>query len=473
MSRNAITDNYLDYVDRHGVGADELPALVGRTLDLVTTSYQGRCLSRPAFLDEREWTLLEQDMINLRTALTDLPNLLFGGEIGAFARAAGMNAAQASAVQRAQTATPSQFTRGDIFHDGVTFKLMELNMGSTVGGPDVAVVNQALLAHPAFAAFAEANHLSYVDTMAHFADAVLTECQIPDGQRPVMAAADWPTSFESLEPILRASAITLADYGIDMLPCHLGQLEVRDGRVWLAGRAVDVLFRLFLIEDLLDPEGPRLIEPLLRAAERGEVILFTPLDAELYGSKTALAMLSDEANRHLFTAATLDSLDRLLPWTRVVRDGPVTVAGTHVDLVEYARCQRENLVLKPAMMHGGLGVVLGWQVDADEWHNHLSAAMADPYVLQQRIPAPPEMFPTGGGAQPYLLNWGVFSTRNGYGGAFVRGSTDLGGRIMNVASGATLGCCFHEGSSTALGQTDATHHPATSAAPEDHGLGSS
>ncbi len=118
MFRNAVTGRYLDYADRMRIGADEISSLVGRSVDLVPTSYQGRCLGRPAFLDEREWTLLEQDMINLRAALADLPRLLFGGDIGAFARAAGMNAEQATAVQRAQAATPSQFTRGDIFHDG-------------------------------------------------------------------------------------------------------------------------------------------------------------------------------------------------------------------------------------------------------------------------------------------------------------------------------------------------------------------
>jgi hypothetical protein len=459
MSRSAVTDRYLEYVREQRIGAGELPEIVDRSLDLVPTSYQGRCLSRPAFLDRGEWTQLERDMANLRAALAALPRLLFGGDIAAFGRAAGMNPDQIAAVQRAQAAQPSDFTRGDIFHDGATFKLMELNMGSTVGGPDVGIVSRAVLAHPAFARFAEANQLSYADTMAHFADAVFTECAIPTDQRPVMAAADWPESFPSLEPILRASAVTLTGYGIDMLPCHVGQLAVRGDGVWLDDRRIDVLFRLFLIEDLLDPRGPRLIEPLLRAAERGQVALFTPLDAELYGSKTALAMLSDEANRPLFDASTLDSLDRLLPWTRVVREGPVTVAGEQVDLFEYARDERENLVIKPALMHGGLGVVQGWRVDADEWAKQLCAATATPSVLQRRIPPAPEAVPTDDGLRPYLLNWGIFSTRHGYGGAFVRGTTDLTGGIMNVASGATLGCCFHEGPAAGFGHVEARYQP--------------
>ncbi len=50
-----------------------------------------------------------------------------------------------------------------------------------------------------------------------------------------------------------------------------------------------------------------------------------PAGLRAFGSKAALAMLSDQRNRHLFTAAELASLDRILPWTRMVRPGPVTL----------------------------------------------------------------------------------------------------------------------------------------------------
>ncbi len=217
------------------------------------------------------------------------------------------------------------------------------------------------------------------------------------------------------------------------------------GRVWLDGRPVDVVYRVFLIEDLLDAEGPDLIDPVLRAAERGEVAIFTPIDAELYGSKAALAMLSDEANRGRYDAAELASLDRLLPWTRMVRDGSVTVDGERVDLREFALEQREDLVLKPAMLHSGSGVVLGWQVGTDEWGERLRAATDGPYVLQRRIRGLPEPFPAAaGGTEEMLLRWGVFTVGRGYGGAIVGGSTDLAGGVLNSAGGATLGCCFHE-----------------------------
>lgn len=440
MTGNALTERYLEL----GIDADELPDLVHRTVDLGPTSYGGRCLNRPVFLAEEQWRRLEEDLGHLHSALQALPGRLFGGDLGAFARAAGMTEPQVTAILRASSASLTKLARADLYHDGDAFRLMELNIGSTVGGLDNALLNRAVLNHPAVADFVKANNLSFVDTMAELAALLFAECDIPPGQRPLMAAADWPSSFETLEPQLRASAEALAPLGIEAVACHLGQLEMRDGRVWLHGRPVDVLYRVFLIEDLLAPESAELVDPVLRAAERGEVKIFTPIDSELYGSKAALAMLSDEANRHLYSAAELASLDRVLPWTRMVRPGPVTVDGEQVQLRELAVDQREDLVLKPAMLHSGSGVVLGWQADADEWRRALEAAMGGPYVLQRRIRGLPEFFLFTDGIAPMLLKWGVFTVGRGFGGAIVGGSTDLTGGVLNSAGGATLGCCFHE-----------------------------
>lgn len=439
MSRNDLADAYL--TETAGLRWDEVRAKALEA-DLKPTSYNGRCLSRPLFLSAAEKDQLETDLARLHDALTALPDRLYGGDLGAFARAAGMTAEQVTAVLRGSRGAPTKLTRADLYHDGRNFRLMELNIGSTVGGLDNAVLNRAVLAHPAVAAFAGGHGLSYVDTMAELAGMLRTEFKTADGHPPVFAAVDWPESFATLEPQLQASADDLARYGVEILPCHLGQLDLSGGRVRLRGRDIDVVYRVFMIEDLLDPGAAELIDPLLRAVERGEVAMFAPMDAELYGSKAALAMLSDQANRDRFPAAEVASIDRLLPWTRMVRDEPVTVDGSPVDLLAYAAEHRSELVLKPTMMHGGLGVVLGWQATPAAWAAAVRAAVDGPYVLQARIRAVPELFPAPAGTELQLVNWGVFTVSRGFGGAIVRGSTDLGGGVLNSAGGATLGCCF-------------------------------
>ena len=453
MSRNAITDRYLEAAERSGFGAGELLVAARAGVNLDATTYFGRCLGRPAFLSDAEQAELVGDLNHLHSAMAALPDRLFGGDLAAFARAAGMTEPQVTAIMRSHSKVPTRLARADLYHDGTAFRLMELNLGSTVGGMDHGLVNRAALALPFMAAFVETNRLSYVDTLAELATLLAAEAGAAPasapasapGERTLVVVVDMPDKIHLYESLLRNSADELATHGIDFLPVRLEELRIGDGGVWLDRRRVDLIFRLFLIEEFLRPEAPELLDPLMRAVERGDVAMFSPLDSELYGSKAALAMLSDERNRHLLDPAERVGLDRLLPWTRIVRAGEVTVDGELVDLYEYAEAAREDLVLKPAMMHGGAGVALGWQLDADEWRDRLRAAGDDAYVLQQRLRAAPELFPTADGLREMILIWGAFTLGNGaFGGALVRGTTDLSGAVLNGAGGATLSCCFHE-----------------------------
>lgn len=444
MRNTELTGLYLREVARRGMAPGDLIDVASREIDLGATGYFGRCMTRPVFLGYAERAQLAADLDNLFRALAALPDRLFGGDFGAFARAVGLTEDQVMAAQRTRVATPTRLARADLYPESSGFRLLELNMGSAVAGGDNAMLNRAMLAHPALAEFVRAHSLSCVDTMAEQVATLMADCGISANDGSLVAAVDWPPAVDEYNAVLWTSAAELAKMGIDLVPCHLGHLSMHDRRVWLDGRPVDVIYRIFLIEDLLHPDGPRLIDPVLRAAERGEVKIFTPVDSEVFGSKGALAMLSDEANRRLCTAAELASLDRLLPWTRMARSGSVTVDGQRVDLLEYAAAQRENLVLKPTALHGGLGVTAGWRTDPQAWDQRLRASLDGPWVLQRRVQPVPELFPGEGGLEAWVLTWGAFLCGRGYGGMWVRGTADPDTVAINMATGASATCCFHE-----------------------------
>jgi hypothetical protein len=443
MSRNELTELYLKEVaDRIGPG--DLIAAARGEVDLAATSYFDRCLSRPVFLSHCEQARLAADLENLYRALAALPGRLFGGDLAAFARAVGMAEPQVTAILRVGTDSVVRMGRADLYAEATGFRLMEINMGSSTGGGDHALHNRGMLAHPALAEFVRAHSLTYVDTLAEVADTIMAQCGVSPHDGSLIAAVDWPPAAEEYNALLNTSAAELARLGLDLVPCHLGQLSFHDRRVWLGGRPIDVIYRIFLIEDVLHPDGPALIDPVLRAAERGEVKIFTPMDSHLYSSKGALALLCDEASRHLYPAEELASLDRLLPWTRMVRPGPVTVDGERVDLREYAAANREDLILKPTAKHGGLGIVAGWRTEAADWDRALRTSMEGPFVLQRRIRPVPELFPGPAGPEPWVLTWGVFLCGPGYGGVLIRGTADPDAGAVNMATGASATCCFHE-----------------------------
>ncbi|MGH3157420.1 MAG: hypothetical protein ACRDNF_12695 [Streptosporangiaceae bacterium] len=445
MRPNAITLSYLDEVTRRGLPAQELIDLAHRSFDLSRTTYSGHCLSRPAFLDYAERAQIEHDVSTLQDMLTSLPTRMFGGDMAAFARAVGMTPAQVTAIQCSTGPAVTRLCRVDTYPDETGFKIMESNHGSPIGALDSARLNRAFLSHPLVAEFAAAHRLSYDDPMVKMVKTLWAECGLEEGAKPLMAAVDVPEVFSELEPQLRYSAEQLAELGVEIIPCHLGQLELRDRRVWVDGRPIDVIYRIFLIEDMLTPEGEELIMPVLKAAERGEVTIFTPMDGHLYGSKGALAMLSDEINRHLFIEAELDVLDRFVPWTRMVRPGPVTVGGETAELLEYAAAERENLIHKPTLMHGGIGVEAGWLTEPADWDARLKAAVDGPFVLQRRIRPPTEAFPGPGGMEDWVLGWGVFLGTEGFGGSSVRGHQGIDVGVPSVAARmASLTCSFYQ-----------------------------
>jgi len=448
MNRTTLTAWYLDEIKRHGPAVSDLVGSQANST-LLNHFYEGRYLARPLFLGGAERDQLEADLRILRSALVSLPDRLYGGDLPAFARAVGLSDLQVSAILRSRGTTVTSLARPDMYVDESGFRLLEFNMGSAIGGMDMADTVAALLEHPLLAGFAQQHELEHVDTMREEVKTILAETGFEPGSSPVMVMTDWPSSWTYLESYLTEYAMRLSELGLDVSAAHIGQLEVRDGRVWLGERPVDIIYRVFMLEDLLEsPEAPALMDPVLDAAARGEVKIFTPLDAEMYASKGALAMLSDEKNRPVFDAQELASLDRILPWTRMVRPGPVTLEdGSQADLLEYALSHREELALKPTLLHGGNGVLLGWRQDTSPelWEERVRAAIDGPYVIQRRIRPVPELFPgEDGHLAPWIVAWSPFTMLGRFGGVFGRASSvESNVEVINITSKAFVTGCLH------------------------------
>ncbi|NUR30357.1 MAG: hypothetical protein HOV83_31650 [Catenulispora sp.] len=450
MAGNELTAAYLDLVRRNGNTPSELLGPVTEAKEL-EAFFKGRYLPRPMFLSAPEQHQLTQDLVNLRSALVSLPDRLFGGDMAAFARAVGMTEAQAEMAARGRGREVTRFARADVLAVPGGFKVIEFNMGSALGGLDIAELAKAMLNHPTLAGFAAEHGLEYVDTRVEALQTMFDETGVDRDADPFIAIVDTPGSFTNLGEYLKQAAETWGEkYGIRADACHLGELEYREGAVWLRGRKVDAVYRTFILENLVTrPHEAEVMAPLMAAADRGEVGVFTPLDAEAFGSKNALAMVADGANRGLFTPEEQASLDRLLPWTRILGEGEATLeTGEKVDLVEYALKNRTDLVLKPTLMHGGLGVVLGTDphVTQEYWEEQVRKSLDGTFIVQRLVRPEPDYFPTDeGGMDAYTVMWGVFTASRGYGGTFGRATPNAGSTtgIISMATGALAVAGLH------------------------------
>ncbi|OIJ99829.1 hypothetical protein [Streptomyces monashensis] len=409
--------------------------------------YGSAFLTRPVFLGRGESNALGARLSALYDLLLTLPDRLHDGDLRAFATALGWTPEQISAALRAD-GRPRRLprsARADLYRSQDGFRLLELNGGSPLGGWDISLLNRALLQEPYIASFVDEHRLESTDGIA-----VLTTLwresfpSFDSATRPVVALLEWPGSYPVMETHLRRMATLLAAHGVEAVPCHLGQLEYCADGVHVGRRRIDLVHRWFVINDVATAEDAALLAPLSEAADRDLVSLFTPLENEVYGSKAALALLSDDRHRSLFDRAELDVIDGLLPWTRLVRDEKVEAAGEHVDLLRYALAHRDDLVLKASSSHSGLDVLAGWQTSADAWAAAVRAAVDGPVILQRRVRPVPEDFPAPGGGPPVpaVLTWGVFLAGHGYGGAYLRGTTALDSGVISSGAGGRLGTVF-------------------------------
>ena len=407
-------------------------------------SYGKLVLARPLFVDHDEITGFGDDLTALFTLLTSLPARCFDGDLQRYCAALGMDERLADLMRLGATGHPELYGRADAYHDGTSYKLLEFNVGSELGGIDAAQVNRALLNVASFRDFADHHQLAYIDTAAVLADALRAAAhRVTSSGEPVVALLEGPGGLKEHEHVFVAIQEAMHGHGIDLLLGEIDQVGFRNGKVMLDGIPVDVVLRYFAAGQLLDhPTGRDTLDMLMRAHHTGETVLFTPLESGLFASKTCLALVHDPRLREELTVAERELVDRIVPWTRVVGAG---IAIDRVELLDACRAQREALILKPGVGYGGVGAVLGREVSDREWSEILIAVKDQDYVVQRIVSAASEPVcnPDTAALEDWRANWGIFTTRAGYAGAFVRALQIHDGSVISYSNPGTRGACVY------------------------------
>ncbi|MER6394578.1 hypothetical protein ABT263_00720 [Kitasatospora sp. NPDC001603] len=402
---------------------------------------------RPNFVEEREIRAFADDLMALLGMLTTLPDRLFDGDLDRFLDAVGVHGARAELMRRHAHQTPVVFGRADVYHDGDAFKLLEFGIGSDLGGWDWAgEVPRGLLEIDAFAAFAKEHGLGYVHTGRETVRTIKEAAKAVAGDRePVVAIIEGPGGLDTFGAATWYNVHrVMRGLGLDLHLGELDDLKVKDGRLVLDGHVIDVVWRAFDTDQLLeDPAFVELAEPVFRAHEAGTVLLWHTLQSNLFGEKGCMALLSDPHYASGFTAAERQVIDRALPWTRSLqRAEDLLVPGRLDDLM----ARRDTLILKPNNLFGGHGVVAGWETAEDAWRTALTEGAAAGCVVQERVVPRTESMvdPATGEERPWQTLWGVFYQPDGYAGAQARvvpaGSTEVIGHrsIDQVHTGSVL-----------------------------------
>jgi uncharacterized circularly permuted ATP-grasp superfamily protein len=233
---------------------------------------------------------------------------------------------------------------------------------------------------PVMKAFRKRYRGRFIPTRRRQLGAMLTAFRQWDrGATPAIAIVDWeglPTApeFEMFKAFFEEA-------GVKTVICDPRALELRAGKLYAQGVAINLVYRRVLTSELL-ARGDE-TQALRDAYVAGEVCVVNSFRAKLLHKKMSLALLSDERYERLYTPSQRAAISRHIPWTRRVRR----------EIAEDVGRRRESLVLKPNDEYGGKGVVLGWTVDQAEWEAAVEVATTQSYVVQEAVEIPRIPFP--------------------------------------------------------------------------------
>jgi len=289
---------------------------------------------------------------------------------------------------------PSPTARMDMFSNPESGALYftEYNAETPAGIAYSDVLSEVFYGLPVMRAFEKRYEIRPLPGRHQLLHALLESYRQWGGRdRPRIAILDWrevPTYSEF---------VLFQDYfesqGFECLIEDPRAFEYRDGKLLADGvLEVHLVYKRVLISELVDRCG--LDHAVIRAVSDRAVCMVNPFRCKILHKKASLAVLSDEANRGLFTADERRAIDTYIPWTRVVRERRTIYQGQEVDLLPFLSEHKDEFVLKPNDEYGGKGIVLGWDASQVDWDEALRAALNEPTIVQTRVPLPGEPYPS-------------------------------------------------------------------------------
>ena len=213
----------------------------------------------------------------------------------------------------------------------------------------------------------------------------------------------------------------LRQRGLDAHFADPRELELGgDDELLVEEEPVDFLFRMMELSDLteIEQKGHRL-EAMREAFDRGVVV---PSLAAEFEHKSVFELFTSPDFADCFTPSQRTVFGRHVVWTRLL-DARETLGpdGQQIDLPDYARRHRSDLVIKPNRSYGGSGVLIGKHVDQRDWEAAIDAALSQSgqmvvqrlaRFVRERLPVPAgETYTT----RPVYTVIGVFPSRHGVG----------------------------------------------------------
>jgi hypothetical protein len=215
---------------------------------------------------------------------------------------------------------------------------------------------------------------------------------------------------------------------------YLAQLQTRNQEKRVTGRIMFCTFQQMRITNdclyyqnqkihiIIDYSDREISPEFLSTFKPGNVLIFNGPVSNIIANKFCLSLLSELEDSELFGFEERKTIKEHIPWTRKMSPGLTTYKGEEINLEDFVRANREQLVLKPAIGHGGEGVIIGGHSHTGEWQEMVTGAFHQRrWIVQERIQSHRFLFQWGeNGCEECEAALGMFVYGSKLGGVFMR-----------------------------------------------------
>jgi len=300
---------------------------------------------------------------------------------------------------------PSPTSRLDSFFvSPQELKFTEFNSETPAGAGYNDILTEMFWGMPVFRAFSRKYHCRPLPGRPHVLQALLdsfVEWAGNTSTKPKVAILDWkevPTYSEFI-----VFEKYFAEQGIEARIIDPRDVEYSGGSLRAGDYAFNLIYKRVLIAELLDRDGG-IDGKIVRAVRDRACCMVNTFRCKILFKKASFAVLSDERNAKLFNDHETAAIAAHIPWTRVVEQRKTILGGKTIDLIPHVLEHRQQFVLKPNDDYGGHGIVLGWTVDGPTWEAAVKHALATPYIVQEKVGLPREVFPSYHDGQVHFID---------------------------------------------------------------------
>lgn len=186
---------------------------------------------------------------------------------------------------------------------------------------------------------------------------------------------------------------------------------------------------------------------IYNSCAKNKFVFFDGIVSSVMGNKVMYSLLHEPELLAELAPEEVEIIQKHIPFTTRLIEGDMLWKGEYVNRKEFVAKYKDKLVLKKTLSHEGRDVFIGKQTSQFEWNLLIESCLRSRMWIAQEF-CGSDVYPActlDGEIENFHFIWGIFDLGGSYKGAFVRGvEVEQKQGVINAATGAKIFVVYEE-----------------------------